>query len=43
MKKHAEHESEVPGAQTVPEGAAANQAENGKGGGYGSGSAKHNP
>ena len=30
MKKHAEHESEVPGAQTVPEGAAANQAENGK-------------
>ncbi|HPS45380.1 MAG TPA: nucleotide exchange factor GrpE [Treponemataceae bacterium] len=30
MKKHAEQESEVPGAKTVPEGAAANQAESGK-------------
>jgi molecular chaperone GrpE len=30
MKKHAEHESEVPGANTVPEGAASNQAESGK-------------
>lgn len=30
MKKHAEHEAEVPGAETVPEGATAEKAENGK-------------